>query len=246
MAGSSAITAKEGLMAFDSIKPMALTTAPGRIADVIRGSILDGTLAPGEQLTETQLAERLSVSRGPIREAMQRLVQEGLLWSKPHHGTFVVELGHEDAADIYLARRAVEGTAAIRVMGRLDSAPAFKALDQAVSELRLAVKSGEWAAIVSADIKFHEVLVSAAKSPRLSRVFSTLTAETRLCMAAFVEGHPDWLKRAVSQHRDLVAAIRNGDQAEVLNLLDTHFNLDEHLAYRGDVTHKNEEKKARA
>lgn len=231
-------------MALNSMEPMALTTAPVRIADAIRGSILDGTLAPGEQLTESQLAERLSVSRGPIREAMQRLVQEGLLWNKPHHGTFVVELGHEDAADIYLARRAVEGTAAIRVMGRVDNATAFKALDQAVSGLRAAVKAGEWAAIVSADLEFHEVLVGAAKSPRLSRVFSTLTAETRLCMVAFVEGHPDWLKRAVPQHRDLVAALRKGDQAEVLSLLDAHFNLDEHLSYRGDVTQKTEEKTA--
>lgn len=222
-------------MAFDTIEPMALTTAPGRIADVMRASILDGTLAPGQQVTETQLAERLSVSRGPIREAMQRLVQEGLLWSKPHHGTFVVELGHEDAADVYLARRAVEGTAAIRVMGRPDSATAFKALDRAVTELRAAVKTGEWAAIVSADLKFHEVLVSAANSPRLSRVFSTLTAETRLCMAAFVEDHPDWIKRAAPQHRDLVAAMRNGDRDEVLRLLDSHLNLDEHLVYRGDV-----------
>jgi DNA-binding GntR family transcriptional regulator len=225
-------------MAFDTIEPIALSTAPARIADVIRESILDGSLAPGQQLTESQLAERLSVSRGPVREAMQRLIQEGLLLTKPHHGTFVVELGHEDVADVFLARRAVEGTAAIRFMGRTDTAPALKALDEAVSALRAAVKGGEWSDIVSADLRFHDVLVGAAESPRLSRMFRTLTAETRLCMAAFVEGHPEWTKRAVAQHRDLASAVRKGKRAEVLQLLDAHFDLDEHLAYHGDVAHR--------
>lgn len=218
-------------MSFENIGPIALPTAPGRIADAIRASILDGSLAPGTQLTETQLAQRLDVSRGPIREAMQRLIQEGLLRTQAHHGTFVIELGTEDIADIYLARRAVETTAAVRLMGRRRDDVAFADLDAAVDNLRAAVDGGHWTDVVGADIRFHETLVDSAKSQRLTRMFTTLTAETRMCMAGLLDGNPAWLKRAVSEHVDLVAALRRGDKDETVQLLDRHFSLDETLSY---------------
>lgn len=222
-------------MAFDSIQSLSLTTAPGRIADLLRSAILDGSFAPGAQLTESQLAERLNVSRGPVREAMQRLVQEGLLWTKPHHGTFVVELGTDDVPDIYLARRAVEGTAAIRVMSRPDKSRAFKALEAALAEVRQAVSNGDWHEMVIADLNFHEVLVAEAGSERLSRMFRTLTAETQLCMAAFLEGDSTWVKGLGTEYKGLIAAMRRGDKADVLARIDQHFELDDNLNYYGDV-----------
>jgi DNA-binding GntR family transcriptional regulator len=102
-------------MSFDNVEPVSRSTASARVIDTLRAAILDGSMVPGSQLKETALADRLSVSRGPLREAVQRLVQEGLLWSQPHHGTFVVELGRDDVADIYLARRGIERTAAMAI-----------------------------------------------------------------------------------------------------------------------------------
>lgn len=221
-------------MALDGIEPISLSTAPARIADLIRSSILDGSFAPGAQLTETQLAERLQVSRGPVREAMQRLVQEGLLWTKPHHGTFVVEFNREDFADVYLARRAVEGTAAARVMKAPDKLTALADLEKAIEGIRAAVDGGRWVDMVNADAHFHEVLVHAARSARLTRMFRTLTAETRMCLAALVGGNPDWPATAVREHRELVEALRGGDRVAMQKLIDRHFALDETLAYRGD------------
>lgn len=222
-------------MSFDNVAPVSRSTASSRITDTLRAAILDGSMAPGAQLKETALADRLSVSRGPLREAVQRLVQEGLLRTEPHHGAFVVELDRNDAADIYLARRAVEGTAAIRLMGMSTKAQALQALDAAVVDLRAAVKDGGWSTIVAADIAFHECLVGSVDSKRLTRMFRTLAAETRLCMNAFVEARPDWLKTAVSEHRDLVAALRGNDRALTLERLDSHLALEEFLSYRGDI-----------
>lgn len=217
---------------FDGIEPISIATAPARIAQVIRSSILDGTFAPGTQLTETQLAERLNVSRGPVREAMQRLVQEGLLWTKPHHGTFVVDLGDDDIADIYLARRAVESAAAIRVMDSPDRDAALVELDSAVTAIGEAVQSDSWPAIIDADCHFHETLVNAAHSPRLTRMFRTLTAEARLCMLASVDGDPEWVRRVVAQHLGLTSALRRGDRKSVQEAIDEHMNLDSALEYR--------------
>lgn len=222
-------------MSFDSVGPVARSTASSRITDILRSAILDGSMVPGVQLKETPLADRLKVSRGPLREAVQRLIQEGLLWTEPHQGTFVVELSRDDVADVYLARRAVEGTAAVRLMGMGDKVKALKSLEAAVADLRKAVKDGGWSNVVTADIAFHERLVGSVDSKRLTRMFRTLAAETRLCMNAYVEARPDWVDKAVSEHEELVAALRGDDRALLLERLDAHLSLEENLSYRGAI-----------
>jgi DNA-binding GntR family transcriptional regulator len=221
-------------MSFDYVEPVARSTASSRVTDALRAAILDGSMVPGAQLKETALADRLRVSRGPLREAVQRLVQEGLLWTQPHHGTFVVELGRDDVADIYLARRAVESTAAMRLMEMSDKTEALTSLEAAVSNLRTAVQDGGWSAVVAADIAFHERLVDSVKSKRLTRMFGTLAAETRLCMNLLVAS-TDWVRGVVADHRELVAALGGDDSALILKRLDAHLSLEEFVAYRGDL-----------
>jgi DNA-binding GntR family transcriptional regulator len=222
-------------MSFDHVEPVARSTASSRITDILRAAILDGSMVPGVQLKETALADRLHVSRGPLREAVQRLIQEGLVWSEPHHGTFVVELSRRDAADVYLARRAVEGTAAVRLMGMSSREAALRSLEAAVVDLRAAVESGGWSNVVAADIVFHERLVGSADSKRLTRMFRTLAAETRLCMNASVEARPNWVDQAVFEHEELLTALRGDDRTVLLEQLDAHLSLEETLSYRGAI-----------
>src|SRR5688500_2200978 len=85
------------------------------VTERLRASIIDGKLKPGAQLNELKLATSFGVSRGPVREALQRLVQEGLLHSEPYRGVFVPVLTDEDVFDIYLVREALE-SAAIRAI----------------------------------------------------------------------------------------------------------------------------------
>ncbi len=221
-------------MSFEKVEPVSRATASDRIADTLRAAILDGSMHPGAQLKETALAVQLRVSRGPLREAVQRLIQEGLLWTKAHHGAFVIELTRDDAADVYLARRAVETTAAVRIMEMDDKSEALESLELAVANLEAAVKDGAWTAIATADIAFHEQLVDSAGSKRLSRMFRTLAAETRLCMNELAE-HPEWVKRAVSDHRDLIAALRGNDTDFMLEQLHAHLSLEDFLTYHGDT-----------
>src|SRR5919201_4778391 len=130
-------------MTFESIRPVRLATAPERIADQIRQSITDGTLPAGTQLTETQLAERLEVSRGPVREAMQRLIQEGLLRAERHRGVFVTQLTTADIADIYIARAAIERTAVLPLMERHDPL-VLDRLEETVGALEAGVRARDW------------------------------------------------------------------------------------------------------
>lgn len=204
------------------LEPLERQPTAARVADSIRASIIAGDFPPGTQLTEVNLAEQLNVSRGPIREAFQRLIQEGIVVAEPHRGVFVVDVDSEEAADVYTARRAIEREAAREILRRSDI-EAIRQLDAQVKDMARAAKAGTWGAIAEADLAFHETLVRSAGSERLSRMYSTLMVETRLCLAAFGATDPD-PKQVVGEHRALVKALRGGDEAEVLAQIDRHLD----------------------
>ena len=100
----------------NTIKRLTRRTLSGQLAEEIRQAILSGVFPLGSQLNEMELAEKFGVSRGPVREALQRLIQEALLVSEPHRGVFVPELNDRDLSDIFFVREAIEGSAIRRVM----------------------------------------------------------------------------------------------------------------------------------
>jgi DNA-binding GntR family transcriptional regulator len=199
-------------MPFSNLEPVDRRATSTIIADTIRARIADGSFEPGMQLTEAQLAERLGVSRGPVREAFQRLVQEGLLDAEHHRGVFVATLDADDATDVALARLAIERTAAERVAARADSVT-LATLHDLVDEMAAAADSGTWTDVADADLRFHEALVDGAQSPRLSRMYATLVVETHLCLRLLLPAaHPD-PGEVVAEHRTLLAALAAGDAA---------------------------------
>jgi len=203
------------------LQPLRLRSTPELIADRIRAGILDGTFAPQSQLAEVELARELQVSRGPVREAMQRLIQEGLLRSERNRGVFVVELDDDDARDVYVARAAVEKAAAVRVARRADPED-LASLDAVMDRLAEAVENS-WADVVEIDLEFHTTIVERCRSERLQRMFRTLVAETRLCLVRLEEFYPE-KSNVVTEHQDILEAIRAGDEALVRQLIDHHMD----------------------
>lgn len=203
-----------------NIEPISRESTAGIIARQLRDAITDGSLPPGAQLGESELAARFEVSRGPLREAMQRLVQEGLLRSERHRGLFVIDLAAGDVYDIYAARTAVERAAAIRIV-RGDHEAAADRLDTAHQLMREAAEQDDPNAISDADLSFHEALVQASGSPRLHRMAQTLLTETRMCLSALQRTYRAAEER-VAEHGEIIEAVRAGDEARVLELLDAH------------------------
>jgi DNA-binding GntR family transcriptional regulator len=204
------------------LAPLRLESTPVLVADRLRESILDGTFPPRTQLSEVALAQQLSVSRGPIREAMQRLLQEGLLRGERNRGVFVVDLGASDVRDIYLARSAVERTAAALVAAD-GSDSDFDALQTAVDKLGDPAHSS-WSELTQLDLQFHLALVTAAGSPRLDRTFRTLMAESQLCIVRLEPFYPG-REEVVSEHQAILDAIRSRDLAETDRLLARHMDI---------------------
>lgn len=206
-------------MSLPEIEPVSRESTAAIIARQLRDAIMTGALEPGTQLGEAELASRFQVSRGPLREAMQRLVSEGLLRSERHRGLFVIELEPGDVYDIYAARAAIERAAAMRIM-RGDRMKAVRALEEVLGEMSEAADHADPRALSGADLRFHEVLVEASGSRRLARMAATLLIETRMCLAALqqVEAPED----RVVEHIRILEAIEAGDEARVLTLLEAH------------------------
>ncbi|OZC45402.1 GntR family transcriptional regulator [Rhodococcus sp. 14-2483-1-1] len=195
------------------------------IADQIRDRIIDGSYAPGEQINEANVAAELEISRGPVREALQRLNQEGLLVSYRNRGVFVVELSSDDVTEIYESRAAIEVGAAWTLVhgdrGRLITAA--DELSAIVMQMQPFIDRADWRGLAERDLAFHTALVAATRNSRMSRMYATLAAEARICMAnletayyrpeALVEEHQlivdlllgsDWdaLEKGVHEHMD--------------------------------------------
>lgn len=203
-----------------ALRPLDRPSTAGVIADSIRERIMDGAFAPGEQLTEAQLADQLEVSRGPVREAFQRLVQEGLLTAVPHRGVFVTTIEPDEVADVYLARSVVEREAARLVVRRGDPR-VVAALRSLVDEMATSAVDGSWGDIAETDLRFHATLVAEAGSARLDRMYRTLLAETRLCLRGLRHVHPDPAE-VVAEHQALVDAIADGDEAGAVRCVEQH------------------------
>lgn len=205
-----------------ALRQILLLSTAGIIADRLRTAIMLGDLGPGEQLGEVELAEQFGISRGPLREAIQRLVQEGLLKSVKNHGVFVITLSEEDVQDIYVVRGAVEKAAADLILAR-DPSRAASRLDEILADMRGAAARSDSTALSEADQRFHEVLVEESGSKRLQRMASTVLVESRMCMTALETRYSDG-DTTVREHADIVSAIRTGARDQVIRELDAHMH----------------------
>jgi DNA-binding GntR family transcriptional regulator len=207
-------------MQLTEIEPVSRESTAAIIARQLREAIMTGALPPGSQLGETELAARFQVSRGPLREAMQRLVSEGLLRSERHRGLFVIDLEPGDVYDIYLARSAIERAAVIRIV-RGDREQVAAVLTESVEAMADAAEQDDPTAVSEADLNFHEALIAASGSRRLVRMARTLLIETRMCLSALQNTYQG-IEERVHEHNRIIEAIRAGDEQGVVGLLDAH------------------------
>ena len=206
-----------------AVEPISRTTLSGQVTERLREGILTGLFSQGEQLNEAELARRFGVSRGPLREAMQRLIQEGLLHNRPHRGVFVPELTDEDLVDIYFAREAIETATLGRVMATGEAVSVSQRLRIEVDLMLEALHRDDWDTVIDHDLRFHTHLVNAANSRRLSRMYSALIAETRMCLHMLVSGFAG-RRDFVEVHIELVNRLGAHDESGAERAIRKHLH----------------------
>ena len=183
------------------------------IADQLREQIIQGTFRPGQQINESILAAQLLTSRAPVREALQRLCQEGILISRRNRGVFVLELSAPDIREIYAVRHTVESAVVDTLLdgGQKRLRETCKALKAVLRAMAKQVAASNWQAIARLDMQFHADLVAGAGNTRLVRIYQTLASESRMCMLGLEVSYPrpDVL---VQEHQNLLDLLEAGDR----------------------------------
>lgn len=142
----------------------------------LRQSILTGELKPGERLMEIHLADKLGVSRTPIREAIRKLELEGLVTMIPRRGAEVAKISEKNLKDVLEVRTCLDSLA-VRLACQRITDEQIADLKKACDDFVLATKTGEATAITKADVKLHDVIVRATGNERLQQMINTLSEQ---------------------------------------------------------------------
>jgi DNA-binding GntR family transcriptional regulator len=206
----SLVMAVNSRQATDGLRPLeAPATLTDSTADALRERILAGGFAPAERLVEVEIARQLGISRGPVREALARLREEGLVRDVARRGWFVEELTPDDLRELYELRSALEARAARLIIQRGDDA-ALDTLAGLVDELRDAAARGDREAFAQLDLDFHESIARLSGNRRLHRAFvqqaGVLRTLLRLEMATIYET----LDGILAEHEWLLGELRSG------------------------------------
>jgi DNA-binding GntR family transcriptional regulator len=202
------------------VTPLKRTRLVDDAARVLREAILDGRLPSGARLRQTDLADQLGISRTPIREALVRLGQEGLVELLPGSGVRVKVLNLDEAVELYDLREVLDGLAARLAASRADAATVTR-LEKALARQAQCAERGDATLWFPAHVAFHEEIVKAAGNRHLAR----LSAVVRLSIRHF---HPlllrteHRLEHAYAEHRAIQDAIRTHDADAAERLARVH------------------------
>lgn len=181
----------------------------------LRDSIVQGALAAGSRISERSLATALGISAQPVREALRRLEQDGMVVTLPRRGTVVAEFGPERQAEMGRIRAALEGAAAALAAERADAA-ALAALDVQLQAMRDATAAGRPELVSEANERFHALIHKATDNVFLIRSLAALRAYGHFGRVRALGATPKELPRALREHAGILSALqaRDPDTAE--------------------------------
>jgi DNA-binding GntR family transcriptional regulator len=193
------------------------------VHEQLRENILSGVLKPGERLVESDLAQRLGVSQGPVREALARLREEGLIIALPHRGSFVSEITVEEARDLYVTREYIERRAIALALPHLGDEQ-YALLEQDIAAMTEAVENGRFPENIAHDMRFHGRLFEWSQSPTLQAFWSHTEARTRKFIAvASPQVFSDHVGVAKS-HFGFIEALKTGNAKTIDRELHNHLS----------------------
>lgn len=184
----------------------------------LRGAILMGALSPGARISEPGLAQELGVSRTPVREALQRLAQEGLVELLPGKGARVRVLSAEEVREVYDVRALLEGEAAALAAQNATEAE-LNRLERLLQALDALPKEA-YAKQMQVDFDFHTALIEAAHNKTLARIYADLRSSLTLIRSfqQTLSQHP----KTRAQHRAIVSALKARNPAKAAEAVRAH------------------------
>lgn len=190
------------------------------VFNTLRQAILRGELKPGERLMEIQLANKLGVSRTPIREAIRKLELEGLVLMIPRKGAEVAEITEKNLRDVLEVRGALEELAVRLACERIDT-EGIERLKQAAKGFETVLDSEDITKIAEADVAFHDIIYIATDNERLIQLLNNLREQMYRYRVEYLK-QKEFHSKLMSEHLDIISAIERGERDKAASITSRH------------------------
>lgn len=193
----------------------------GRVADMLRESIVLGYVEPGEDLVESELARSMGVSRGPVREALARLAREGLVVQRRHRSAQAAKWTAKDIEEIHTLRLALEQLACERAASRM-TADHFAELDRVLESMRSLREDYSPRDGASLDLDFHDIIYDAADHSRLQLTWQDLRAQVFAFLFSRNFVRRDFYELAYTEHLIIRNLLAEHDIPGLQRIIEAH------------------------
>ena len=195
------------------------------VFNTLRTSILTGELKPGERLMEIHLADKLGVSRTPIREAIRKLELEGLVLMIPRRGAEVARISEKSLKDVLEVRRSLEELAIELACQRMTEED-MQALEEAQKAFKAAIDQGDAMKIAETDEAYHDVIYHSTRNKRLVQILNNLREQMYRFRLEYIKDE-DKRQILIVEHEHILAAIKARNIAEAKNAAREHIDNQE-------------------
>ncbi|MFP4697798.1 MAG: GntR family transcriptional regulator [Eubacteriales bacterium] len=190
------------------------------VFNTLREAILKGELVPGQRLMEKQLADRMGVSRTPIREAIRKLELEGLVVMVPRKGAEVARITEKDLKNVLEIRCALEELA-VRIACKKINESEVRELRSTITEFAEAIDQKDFDSIVEKDVEFHDIIFQATGNEKLIQILNNLREQIYRFRVEYIrkaDNHYNLLK----EHEEILNAIENKNVERARKVAEQH------------------------
>jgi DNA-binding GntR family transcriptional regulator len=209
---------------YADLPTLTIEALDDRVSQILRDAIVSGSLAPGQRLVEARLAQRLGVSRAPVREALAVLEREGLVSSLPTRGLVVTLLTTKDVREIYGLRTALECWA-VREVCRVLTNAQLEHLASVVERMEQSSLDTDTELLTREDVEFHRLIIEIAGNERLLQMYLTIRSQIRLLSRQVVTTLYSDLRQIPSRHRAILDVLRTRDAGRAEACVRSHISL---------------------
>lgn len=195
------------------------------IFNTLREAIIVGELKPGERLMEVQLADKMGVSRTPVREAIRKLELEGLVEMLPRKGAHVADLSVKDIMDVLEVRSTLDGLAS--------SLSAARITDEEIKELKHIhtqfvnyVEKDNMQGLIKKDVEFHDIIYRSSRNDKLIQISSNLREQVQRFRVIYIKDYSS-SRELIKEHNEICDAITRRDSDAAMNCAHKHIKNQE-------------------
>jgi DNA-binding GntR family transcriptional regulator len=219
--------------------PASRRVLADEVTDALREAIMSGELVPGQRLIEHELASQLVVSRGPVREALSRLSQEGLVVTDRHRGATVAVLSAAEADQIYSLRTALEELAA-EWLCRLATDEDFDRIEAVLGKIDELPRPLTRQAVAALDVEFHDAVFQASHHPSACRAWQGLRSQVYLYLVQLSVADAEFTTAWRDRHGRLLRILRTRRSNAAVKAIGAHttgiYELDGVAAFSAGTT----------